>query len=255
MDLNRKNVVVTGASSGIGLELVESLLKENCRIIAVARSIEKIHFDNENVIKYPCDISTPENIDKLFDFVSDTFGSVDLFICNAGFAYFGEIEKADWDEVDKIFRTNVFSSIYVAEKMKDRCGEKPFNIAITASAMSFLSYPGYALYSATKAALHGFVTGYRSELAKGQKIHMVYPIGTRTKFFEEAGSRTPVPWPTQSPEQVATAILKGVSKDKNSIFPSKIFLGLQILNGYLPFVFKFIIAVENFKFRRWLRNA
>lgn len=255
MDLKRKNVVVTGASSGIGLEYVRLLLKEDCRIIAVARSIDKVDFDSENVIKYSCDISKSENIDKLFDFVTGTFSKVDLILCNAGFAYYGEIKKPDWGEIEKIYQTNVFSTIYLAEKMKEKYGEKPFRIGITASAMSFLSYPGYALYSSTKAALHGFITGYRSELTKEQKLHMIYPIGTRTNFFETAGSRTPVPWPTQSPEQVAQAALKGIMKEKHSIFPSKIFLGLHILNGYLPLVYKFIIAVENFKFKRWLRSA
>ncbi len=255
MNLKRKNVVVTGASSGIGLEIVRLLLKEDCRVIAVARSIEKINFNNENVIKYACDISHPENIDKLFDFVGKTFDKLDLFMCNAGFAYFGEIKKPDWAEIEKIFRTNVFSSIYVAEKMKAKSGDAPFRIAITASAMSFLSYPGYALYSSTKAALHGFITGYRSELTKGQKLHMIYPIGTRTKFFDTAGSNTPVPWPTQTPEQVAAAAIKGIIKDKDSIFPSKLFLGLHILNGYLPIVYKLIITVENLKFRRWLKSV
>jgi len=254
MDLNQKVVVVTGASSGIGLSLVQDLLKKNCKIIAVARSIGKVHFDNENVIKYACDISKPENIDDLFAFVLDRCKRIDVFICNAGFAYYGMIKKPDWGEIDRIYRTNVFSSIYIAEKMKKLHGESPFRVAITASAMSFLSYPGYTLYSSTKAALHGFATGYRSELAKGQKLQMIYPIGTRTKFFEEAGSNTPLPWPTQSAEKVARAIVKGLIRDKNSIFPSILFKSLNIMNGYLPFTFKLIIAFEKFKFRKWLRK-
>ena len=254
MDLNNKNIVVTGASSGIGLDLVRELLQKNCRIIAVARSIDKIDFHHDNVIKYACDISKPANIDALFDFALEQFKNIDVFVCNAGFAYYGRIAGPNWEEIEKIYQTNVFSSIYVAEKMKKIHGSNPYQVAITASAMSFLSYPGYALYASTKAALHGFATGYRCELSTGQKLQMIYPIATRTKFFEQAGEKTPVPWPSQGPEKVAGTIVSGLMKGKNSIFPSMLFRSLNILNGYVPFLFPVIVAFETFKFKRWLKE-
>jgi len=253
MDLKNKNIVLTGASSGIGLDLLKKLASFPCKIIAVARTIDKIDAEYDHVIKYPCDISLQANIDKLFDFVIEKLGSIDIYIANAGFAYYGQIEGPNWNEIDNIYRTNVFSAIYAAEKMKAMKGDKPFCVAITASAMSFLSYPGYSLYASTKAALHGFAIGYRSELAKGQRLQMIYPIGTRTKFFEQAGPKTPLPWPTQTSAKVASAILKGLIQEKNSIFPSKLFQSLNILNGFLPFIFKSIILFENFKFHRWLK--
>ena len=107
MNLHKKNIVITGASSGIGLALVHEALKNDCRIIAVARSIEKVDFKNDNVIKYACDISKPENIDSLFEFIGETFDSIDLFISNAGFAYYEVIKEPDWEGLDMIFRTNV----------------------------------------------------------------------------------------------------------------------------------------------------
>lgn len=254
MDLKNKNIVLTGASSGIGLDLLKILASYPCRTIAVARTIDKIDAEYDNVIKYPCDISLQANIDQLFDFATEKLGSIDIYIANAGFAYYGQIEGPNWNEIDTIYRTNVFSAIYATEKMKAMKGDKPFCVAITASAMSFLSYPGYSLYASTKAALHGFATGYRSELAKGQRLQMIYPIGTRTKFFEQAGPETPIPWPTQAAAKVASAILKGLIKEKNSIFPSKLFQSLNILNGFLPLIFKTIILFENFKFNRWLKG-
>ncbi|MFH2064538.1 MAG: SDR family NAD(P)-dependent oxidoreductase [Pseudomonadota bacterium] len=254
MDLNQKSIIVTGASSGIGLDLVKELLLHNCNIIAVARSIEKIDFHHDRVTKYPCDISKLDNIDALFKFALEKWNTIDLFVCNAGFAYYGEIAGPNWKEIEKIYQTNVFSAIYVAEKMKALHGKKPFQVAITASAMSFLSYPGYTLYASTKAALHGFATGYRCELSRGQKIQMIYPIATRTKFFEQAGEKTPIPWPSQTPDKVAGTIVKGLIKGKNSIFPSKLFQSLNIINGYLPFLFKVIIVFETFKFKQWLKK-
>ncbi len=254
MDLNGKNIVLTGASSGIGLELLNLLAQYDCRIIAVARTIENVALNLDNVTKYACDISTPENVDALFEFARQQFGDIDIFICNAGFAYYEEIEKSDWEHIANIFKTNVFSSIYSSAKMKEIHESRPYRVVITASAMSFLALPGYSLYASTKAALHGFATAYRFELKRNQKLQMVYPIGTKTNFFNEAGSRTPVPWPTQTADQVAKAIVKGILKDKKSIFPSKLFLMLNILNGYMPFIKGLIARFEYLKLCKWRRD-
>lgn len=254
MDLNGKHIVLTGASSGIGLELLKQLSQYQCKIIAVARTIENVSLEYPNVTKFACDISTSENVDALFDFAADHFGGIDIFICNAGFAYYEEIERSDWDHIARIFKTNVFSAIYSSAKMKEIHGDRPYRVVITASAMSFLALPGYSLYSATKAALHGFASAYRFELKRNQKLQMVYPIGTRTNFFNEAGSSTPVPWPTQTAPQVAKAIVKGIKKDKKSIFPSRLFLALNILNGYIPVIKGFIARFEYLKLCKWRKN-
>ncbi len=254
MDLHQKNIIITGASSGIGLALLEELKKFPCRIIAVARTIDKLAIKDDNIIKYPCDISVQENIDKLFRFAIENLGGIDMFIANAGFTYYGLTGAPDWEKIERLYSTDVFSAIYSAEKMKETNGDRPFNMVITASAMSFLSYPGYALYASAKAALQGFAPAYRFELCKNQRLQMIYPIATRTKFFETAGRGTPVPWPSQTQEKVARIIIKGIQKDKNSIFPSKLFLSLLIINRYLPLIFPLIVFIEKIKFRRWLGN-
>ncbi len=252
MRLENKNIILTGASSGIGLALLEKLLSHDCRIIAVARTIEQIDIQSDRIIKYNCDISKRENVDKLFEFALEKLGSIDLFIANAGFAYYEQIAKPDWQHIENIYQTNVFSAIYSAEKMKEVNGQRPYRMVITASAMSFLAVPGYSLYASTKAALHGFASGYRSELKKGQKLQMIYPISTKTNFFDQAADETPVSWPVQSSEAVARSIIKGIRRDKNAVFPSTIFYVLNLLNGYLPFIHRLIVAVENRKFQKWL---
>jgi short-subunit dehydrogenase len=251
MDIDGKTIIQTGASSGIGLALLRKLAKFDCRIIAAARTIDKVDLDHANVIRYPCDVSTADNLDKLFEFALEEFKSVDIFIANAGFAYYEEIERPDWEHIEKIYKTNVFSSCYAAQKMKALNGDRAYRVVITASAMSFWSMPGYALYASTKAALHGFATAYRFELGKNQKLQLVYPIATRTNFFSEAGPDTPVPWPSQSAERVADAILDGIATDKNAIFPSKLYLALRIANGYLPFIYPLVARFEARKLRKW----
>jgi len=147
----------------------------------------------------------------------------------------------------------VFASLYAALKMKEIYGQRPYRVVLTASAMSFLPVPGYALYASTKAALRAFATAYRYELSRGQQLHLVYPIATRTGFFDAAGPDTPVPWPAQSADTVARAIIKGLEKDADDIFPSKLFRFLNALNGVLPCVHKGIAAWENRRLRKHRR--
>jgi short-subunit dehydrogenase len=254
MKIDGKNIILTGASSGIGLSLLHKLARFDCRIVAAARTIDRIDLACDNVTKYPCDVSVAANLDSLFEFSLRQLEAVDIFISNAGFAYYEEIEKPSWEHIEKIYETNVFASCYAAQKMKELNRDRPYRVVVTASAMSFLSVPGYSLYASTKAALHGFATGYRFELGRDQKLQVVYPIATETNFFHEAGLGTPVPWPSQSAERVADAIVKGITRDKNSIFPSKLFLTLKILNGYLPFIYPFIAWVDARRLHKWLRE-
>lgn len=250
MELEGKKVVITGTSSGIGLELTKRLLNEGC--VIVAADIRNTHLSSDRLFFMMCDVSLKEGIDRLFDYSIEKMGRIDLFIANAGFAYYEMIDEPDWDHIQRIFATNTMSVIYCAEKMKKLHGKQPYNFLCTASAMSFLSLPGYALYSSTKGALRSFAEAYRYELSEGQYFQLVFPIATRTNFFSTAGD-SPVPWPSQSPEIVAQSMIRGLKKDKSNIHPSRIFQLINRLNGYLPFINNIYGGAEDKKFKRWLK--
>ncbi len=244
-----KKIIITGAASGIGLELCKLLSIEN-NIFAV--DINKIP-GNLNIVSYNCDISQKKNIDKMFQEALLVLGDIDIFFSNAGFAYYEYDINTDWDHIDNIFRTNVFSSIYSLNKLREIKQEKRFNFVITASAMSFLSMPGYSLYSSTKFALRGFSDAARFELNKKQNINMIYPIATiQTNFFNEAKT-TEVPWPRQNANTVAKIIISGVAKNKKHIFPSKLYQIMNFLNKFLP-IFILYLKIERKKVRKLNNN-
>jgi short-subunit dehydrogenase len=187
MELKGKRVIITGASSGIGLEIVKLLLEKDCTVVAAARQIEKAGLSGSKLYLKKCDVSKRDEIDELFSFSIEKMGGIDLFIANAGFAYYERIESPDWEHIDAIFNTNIISLVYCAEKAKKITNSDPYNFVAIARGMSLLSLPGYSLYSSTKAAIKGFADAYRFELEKGQHFQVVYPIATRTNFFRYAG--------------------------------------------------------------------
>lgn len=249
--LANKKVVVTGASSGIGLETVKRLLEEDCVILAAIKPNDKMPITHQRLYVQTCDVSVPEDLDALFTSAVKKLGNIDIFFANAGFAYYEQFKDRDWQHISTIFETNSYHTFYTAQKLKQMNGQRPFQFIGTASAMAVLPLPGYALYSATKAAVHSFAYAYRYELEKEQYFQVVYPIATRTAFFKEAGD-SPVPWPSQSAEAVASAIIKGIKRRKRSIYPSKTFSAIIILNRFLPFVLKIYNEVERKKFQGWL---
>lgn len=253
MNWKGKNIVVTGASSGIGLALIKKFIEEGCRVVAAARTIGKITLSDPKLYLYSCDVSTSQGVDDLFTYAMDKLGHIDIFIANAGFAYYEKLGDANWQHIESIYSTNFHSVVYSAQKLKQVNGNKPYNLLATASGMSILSLPGYALYSSTKAAIKSFAEAYRWELDKGQYFQVIYPIATRTEFFKNAGN-SPIPWPSQHVDIVVKSVLFGITRNKNSIFPSKLFYSMYLGNKLIPAIFKLYGYMQYKKFDKWVEK-
>lgn len=250
MNLIGKNIVLTGGSSGIGFETLKILLDKGANVLAISRTMESTDIDHKNLVKKNIDVSKKNEVNNLFEIATDLFDSIDVFIANAGFGYYEKFINKDYAHIEQIFKTNVFSVLYMAEKMKELNKDKPYNFLITASGASFVSLPGYALYSSSKAALRGFADAYRFELNDNQQLQLIFPVAVKTNFFDVAGAET-MPWPRQTPQKVANILVKGIESDKKIIYPSKLFL---IGKTLFPFVFKIFQSLENEKFQDSLAN-
>lgn len=262
MDIKNKRIVVTGAASGIGKALVTNLSHYDCHILAVDRNsdglslfLEKVPNSKAKIHSYICDIGYQEQIDDLFVHARQVLGEIDIFIANAGYAYYEQLSNADWERIDQIFKVNVHSPIYTAIKMKLLHPDTRYKVVITASAIGKLGLPGYALYGATKSAIDRFAEAYRFELPDPSSLTLVYPIATRTQFFQEASRhKAPTPWPSQTPQQVARAIIQGIDKNRKSIYPSlvyQIFLGIGRI---IPPLYRLEQWIEMQRFKKWIKE-
>jgi short-subunit dehydrogenase len=214
------NIVITGAASGIGLELAKLYLSEGHQVVGA--DISLISLDTYNFEFYQADLSLKENLDSLFEYIKEKYGKIDVFIANAGFAYYEKINKASWEHIKRIYDINLFSPVYCYEKMIELSNALPFKFVAISSVMAYWPLPGYSLYGSTKAALMCFFESMKYEQAKRQSTHIVFPVSTKTNFFKVSGQMHK-PWLQHTPQHVAKRIFQGVNKNKRRIYPSRLF--------------------------------
>lgn len=250
-----RNIVITGASSGIGKEILTILSSyKDLKILAVARHTEDIPHIDGIVFPFSADLSTKDGIDKLFDYAAETFGNIDVFIANAGFAYLEKLENPDWEHIEYIYNLNVFSPIYTLGKLVSESENKPIVFACTVSGAGLVSLPAYSLYCSTKAALNHFINTYRYEKKNNLQITAIYPVATRTGFFDKATGKdnTPLPFPVQDAQVVANKIVRGIAKGKKKVYPSIIFRVFYPIGRAFPFLLKIYSLLEKKKVNKWL---
>ena len=147
--IDNKTIVLTGASSGIGLETLKLLAQgKGNRILAVSRHATGIMGFGDNVIRFDADISTKEGVDSIFAKAEELFDKIDIFYANAGFPYYETFNYVDWDRVDIMFQTNTVSPIYTYAKYREHLNGRDGHLAYTVSAIGQMAMPGYALFPA-----------------------------------------------------------------------------------------------------------
>jgi uncharacterized protein len=260
MDLAAKRIVVTGAASGIGRALLWQLASQPVQIVAadrdgdgLGRAIAQARQPASRVVAFVGDLGQPQAVDDLFALSVQEMGGIDLFFANAGFGYCERLERPDWSHIEAIFATNVFSPIYTLAKMAEINPQREHRVVITASVLGRIGLEGYALYSATKAALDRFAEAYHLSAGRTGQLTLVFPLAVRTGFFEAAGG-APLPRPSQSAEQAARAILRGVERDRKSIYTSGWLPILLFLDRILPPARRMFQALDSRAFRAWWAN-
>lgn len=251
--MNNEKIVLTGSNSGIGLEVLKLLAKnENNTILAVDLHTNVISTFGENVIPFVCDVSSPEGVDNIFEKALDEMGDITLFYANAGYPYYEKMDYIDWDRTLRMFETNVFSPIYTYQKFIRYLNGRPGRLAITISAIGKMALPGYTTYSASKFALEGFRQGIRFEMPRNLKMTCLYPIATNTNFFKAANKHEfKKPFPVQDPAVVARKMVKGIEKNKKSVNPSRLYSLSTVLFGVLPFIKNIYLSIQKKKFEEF----
>ncbi|WP_029231809.1 SDR family NAD(P)-dependent oxidoreductase [Butyrivibrio sp. VCB2006] len=256
--LSGKTIVITGASSGIGKEVLDRLCipeKKN-KILACSRTIEKLTGYGDNVTLYNCDVSTREGVDDLIAKAEALFGKIDILIANAGAPYYEKFDYVNWERIQNIFNLNTISPIYTYTKYLKHLNGREGHMVFTISAMGEMAIPGYTLYAATKFAMKGFQEAVRLEAPKNLKLTAVYPVSTATNFFKVGAGEIDVghPFPMQKVDVVADRMLDGIEKAKKHIYPCKVFKPSKLLMNTIPPVKGVYWGIEKRRLKKFLEK-
>jgi short-subunit dehydrogenase len=189
-----KTILVTGASSGIGLEMARILATRSHRLILVSRSKDKLevvanelrqHTSTE-VITYAVDLSDPASAEHLFDFCEAQQLQIDILINNAGFGIFDEHVAMDQKKLTQMLQLNVIAVAALCQifgaQMKRRRSGAILNVASTAA---YQATPYFAAYGASKSFVLCFSEALAKELEDFDvQVSCLAPGPTDTAFFD-----------------------------------------------------------------------
>ena len=176
----KKVLLITGASSGIGKAAAIYFSENGYKVYGVARK----DFNIPNVTAVLGDVTKNEDMKRVCEFVISQEGKLDLLINNAGFGISGASEFSSIDDIRKIFEVNFIGAVSLTQIVLPYMRKQGFGRIInTSSVASVIPIPYQSFYSATKAALDTWAKALRIEVAPFNiKVSNVLPGDTKTEF-------------------------------------------------------------------------
>ncbi len=190
MSGNRKKVwIITGASSGLGLEIARNALQRGDLVVATARDPDTITAAlgaQGNLLAATLDVNDEAQAVFAAQAAVDRFGRIDVLVNNAGYGLLAAVEEATSEEVERQFQTNVFGLLKVTRAVLPHLRRAGKGHVINISAIvGYASFPGWGVYGATKFAVEGLTESLAIELAPlGIFATAVEPGFFRTNFLD-----------------------------------------------------------------------
>lgn len=213
------NIVITGASRGIGKAVAVRFAMEGHSVIVCSREEHKLNelrAQFPSVITFVCDMSKKEEVHRFGDFVLQTFDKIDVLVNNAGVFLPGKIIEEDDNILEQTLKTNLFSAYYLTKKLIPKfIAQRNGYIINMCSVASIMAYGNGGSYSISKFALLGFSKSLREELKLHNiKVTAVLPGATLTDSW--GGVDLPESR-FSKPEDIADLIYSITQISKNSV--------------------------------------
>lgn len=263
MKVKGKNILITGASSGIGKAFALKCANDICHIYLASRNREKLE-EVKRLVEdlgstadvIPTDVTNAEDVKELFLKVTQGGKVLDVVFNNAGLGHIANIYEQKVEDIESMVDVNVKGILYVAKYASEVMVKQKYgHLVLTSSLAGLITVPGWATYVATKWAVTGFTDSIRMELKKyNVKVSSLHPGLVKTEFFdkqkadmseEELDKQNAV-----TPEEVADAVYEALFTNRHKILVPSIVKSYAFLSRYLPSLTEKLIEINSKELER-----
>ena len=189
--LQGKRALITGGTTGIGIETARHFLNEGARVAITGRNPATLEAARKElgseVLIIPSDASALADQKQLADAVRQAFERLDILFLNAGLVALKAVEQWDEAEFDRSFATNVKGPFFLVQALLPVFGN-PASIVINASVNAHIGMPNTSVYGASKAALLSFTRTLSGELiSRGIRVNAISPGPISTPLYGKLG--------------------------------------------------------------------
>lgn len=229
--INEQVIVITGASSGIGLATAVQAARQGARVVLNSRdeedlrtAVDQIRAEGGEAIHHVGDVADFEAMRGLADLAVSRFGRIDTWINNAGVSIYGRIEEVALEDARRLFETNYWGVVHGTLAALPRLRIEGGALINIGSILSSTGYPLQGHYTASKHAVKGFTDSLRIELEEAAvpvSVTLIQPAAIDTPYPEHARSYLGVEPqhqpPVYAPEVVAEAILRCAQRPERDV--------------------------------------
>lgn len=251
MDFKGKNILLTGASSGIGYQLAIQLANAGANLALLARRkniLDQLVLDlsspGSKILAYHCDVSDKVSVAQCMTKISTDFQTIDIAIMDAGIDHRSLIADTSVDIAENIFAVNVLGLFYFVKELLPFFAKNNRGILVGVSSLAGTrGFPGSGLYCASKAAVSILLESMRLEFKKYHiKVLTVKPGFVNTPMTEQNEFKMPF---VMTPKKAAGLIIRGIKKERKIIsFPFLIALLLKVVKVLPNWFFDFFLYLK-----------
>ncbi|WP_298542883.1 SDR family oxidoreductase [uncultured Aquimarina sp.] len=185
-----KNIIITGASRGIGYEMAKLFADEGHQVLALSRNDKPIAaLNNKNIHTFSCDLCNPSDMVKATDYIAKTWKRVDILINNAGKLLNKPFAEISTQEFEEVYKVNVFGVAEITRLVLPfmKNGSHVVTVSSMGGIQGSMKFPGLAAYSSSKGAVITLSELLAEEYKESGIAFNVLALGAvQTEMLEEA---------------------------------------------------------------------
>ena len=255
-NLEDQTIVITGASSGIGMVTARLAARRGAQVVLAARSADGL-WDVADAIQarggeaacVVADVADEREVRRIAEIALGRFGGFDTWVNNAGVSVYGRIDEVPLEDQRQVFETNYWGTVHGCRVALEHLRHRGGALINVGSVLSERAFPLQGAYSASKHAIKGLTDALRMELmheGAPVSVTLIKPAGIDTRYAQHAKNYLPMepqnPPPLYAPEVVAEAILHAAEHPVREVTVGGSGRLVEALDHWLPGTMDWIMA-------------